>query len=168
MATIEEVNGRLSAIVEDGFAHFTNELNAFHANPAPDTNVIATFLNRTQQYSMLFWGYDHITRSLGISDANQSNRTSQIRSIVDGQIQQLQNLLNQYQTRQTQYTHQPPSAGQNAIQDAERYRQQVMAEVMAKRQQMFAYTNRLRELTQGGVPYIQAELIAKQETGYHS
>jgi hypothetical protein len=41
-----------------------------------------------------------------------------------------------------------------------------MAEVNAKRQQMFAYTNRLRELTQGGVPYIQAEILAKQETGY--
>jgi hypothetical protein len=162
--TNDEINNRLTSLVESGFQHFTVELNAFHGNQWPDANMISVFLTRVHQYSMLFWGYENVIRSLGTADANQINRIAQIRSMVDGQVPQLQNLLNH--SMNFQHNYQPPLTGQNAIQQAQSYQTQVMAEVNAKRQQMFAYTNRLRELTQGGVPYIQAEILAKQETGY--
>jgi len=168
MPSNQEINGVLTNIVEDGFQHFVAELNAFHAQAAPDANSISFFLNRIYQYVMLFWGYEHMTKSLGTADANQTNRLAQIRAYVEGQGPQIQELLNRCQAMQAHnYNYQPPlAAAQNAIQQANIYRQQVMSEVTAHQQQCFAYTQRLRELTQGGMPYVQAQVIAKQETGY--
>lgn len=166
MPTNDEINTIMSSIIEGAVQAYNNELNAFHASQTTDANVILTWLGRTQQYSGLIFGYERVVKSLGTATAAEINHVSQLRSWIDGQVQQAWNLLNQARTAQAPHQYQPLTAGQNAIQDAQRYQQQVMAEVAAKRQQMYAYTNRLRELTQGGLPYIQAELIAKQETGY--
>jgi hypothetical protein len=40
------------------------------------------------------------------------------------------------------------------------------AETVALQEQAFAYQNRLAELTAGGFSFIQAQLTARQETGY--
>ena len=166
MPTNEEINGRLRNIIDDGFQHFNKELNTFHGNPGIGTNTISIFLTRVQQYAMLHWGYEHVVKSLGTADAGLISRVAEIRRIIDGQAQQVQNLLNQYRTLQTQFVPQPSPSAQSVMADVERHRMPIQAEVHAKRQQMFASTNRLRELVQGGVPYLQAEIIAKQETGY--
>ena len=166
MPTNDEINTIMSKTIEGAVQAFNGEMNAFHATQTTDANLISTWLGRTQQYSGLFFGYEHVVKSLGAATADQISHVSQIRSWIDGQLQQAQNLLNHARAAQAPRQNQPLAAGQSAIQDAQRYQQQVMAEVAAKRQQMYAYTNRLRELTQGGLPYIQAELIAKQETGY--
>lgn len=167
MPSNEEINGILTNIVEEGFQHFVAELNAFHAQAAPDANSTSYILNRIYQYGMLFWGYEYVTRSLGTADANQTNRLGQIRAYVDGQAPQIRGLLDRcLATQAHNYNYQPPVANQNSVQQADTYRQQVMSEVMAHQQQCFAYTQRLRELTQGGIPFAQAEVIAKQETGY--
>lgn len=167
MPSNEQINSMLSNIIEEGFQHFVAELNAFHAQAAADANSVSFFLTRIYQYGMLFWGYQYVTSSLGTADANLTNRLAQIRAYVDGQEPQMRELLNRCQAMQAHnYNYQPPVASQNAIQQADTYRQQVMAEVMANQRQCFAYTQRLRELTQGGIPFVQAQLIAKQETGY--
>ncbi len=166
MPTNDEVNTVMSNIVEGAVQAYTAEMNAFYATRTTDVNQISMWLGRTQQFAMLFYGYELVCRSLGTATVDQINRVAQIRSWIDGQVQQVWNLLNHAQSSQMPYQYHPPTTGQNAILQAQQYQQQVMAEVMAKRQQMFAYTNRLRELTQGGVPFIQAEIIAKQETGY--
>jgi hypothetical protein len=166
MPSNQEINNTLTSIVEDGYQHFVAELNAFHAQAAPDANSTSFFLGRIYQYGMLFWGYEHVIRGLGTADANQVNRVAQIRAYVEGQTPQIQDLLNRCMAMQAHnYSYQPPVANQNAIQQADTYRQQVMAEVSARQAQSFAYTQRLRELVQGGMPFIQAQLIAKQETG---
>ena len=149
MPTNEELNGRLSAIIEEGFECFTKELNAFHENQVTGQDTTNAFLNRVRQYVLLFWGYEYVTKSLGIAEANQVDRVYQIRCLIDGQVNRLQELLNQYRSRQ------------NVMDEVARN-----AETIAKQKQLFDYTNRLSELTRGGVPYIQAQLIAKQETGY--
>jgi hypothetical protein len=166
MPTDDKINMIMSGIIEGGIQAFSGEMNAFHATQTTDANLISTWLGRTQQYSGLFFGYERVVKSLGTATADQISHVSQLRSWIDGQLYQAQDLLNHARTAQVPQQYPPLTAGQNAIQDAQRYQQQIMAEVMAKRQQMYAYTNRLRELTQGGLPYIQAELIAKQETGY--
>lgn len=167
MPSNEQVNTVLTNIVEEGFQHFVAELNAFHAQAAPDANSVSFFLTRIYQYRMLFWGYDYVTGSLATADANLTSRLAQIRAYVDGQEPQIRDLLNRCLAMQAHnYDYQPPVANQNAIQQADIHRQQVMSEVLANQRQCFAYTQRLRELTQGGIPMVQAEVIAKQETGY--
>lgn len=164
MPTNDEINARLARVIDDGFNFFNQELNTFHANANNDKGTISTFLNRVSQYSMLLWGYENVVKSLGTASADLINRAGQARGIVDGTQRQVQGLLNQLS--QAQYSYQMPTVGHNAVQDWGTYQTTVMAEVMAKRQQMFNYTNRLRELTQGGIPFLQAQLIARQETGY--
>jgi hypothetical protein len=164
MPTIEEINSHLVKVVSDGYQFFNKELNSFHANPTNDQGTISTFLNRVSQYSMLFWGYENVTKSLGTASADQINQVGQIRAIVDGAQRQVQDLLNHLQ--QSQNSYQMPTAGRDSTQDFNNYQSRVMAEVMAKRQQMYNYTNRLYELTQGGIPFIQAQILARQETGY--
>jgi hypothetical protein len=164
MPTIEEINSRVTKVVNDGFQFFNQELNSFHANQSNDQGTISTFLNRVSQYSMLFWGYETMTKALGTATAEQINQVGQIRAMVDGTQRQVQDLLNHL--RQAQNNYQMPTVGQNAVQDFNSYQTTVMAEVMAKRQQMFNYTNRLYELTQGGIPFLQAQILARQETGY--
>jgi hypothetical protein len=166
MPTNDEINNIMSNIIEGAVQAYNGELNAFHASQTTDASLISTWLGRTYQFSGLFFAYERVVRSLGTATPAQIDQASQLRSWIDGQVQQARNLLDHALSAQVPHQYQPLMAGQNAIQDAQRYQQQVMAEVAAKRQQMYAYTNRLRELTQGGVPYIQAELIAKQETGY--
>ncbi len=164
MPTNDEINARLARVTEDGFNFFNQELNTFHAHANNDQGAISTFLNRVSQYSMLFWGYETVVKSLGTASADLINRVGQMRGIVDGTQRQLQELLNHLS--QAQYNYPMPAPGQNAAQDWSAYQTTVMAEVMAKRQQMFNYTNRLHELTQGGIPFLQAQLLARQETGY--
>jgi hypothetical protein len=166
MPSNQEINNVLTNIVEEGYRHFIAEYNAFHAQAAPDANAISFFLGRIYQYGMLFWGYEYVTTSLGTADANQVSRVAQIRAYVEGQAPQIQDLLNRCLAMQAHnYSHQPPVANQNATQQADTYRQQIMAEVSARQAQSFAYTQRLRELVQGGMPFVQAQVIAKQETG---
>jgi hypothetical protein len=113
---------------------------------------------------MLFWGYETMTKALGTASVDQINQVGQMRAVVDGAQRQVQELLNHLWQAQNNY--QMPTAGQNSVQDFNTYQTTIMAEVMAKRQQMFNYTNRLYELTQGGIPFVQAQILARQETGY--
>ena len=115
---------------------------------------------------MLFWGYEYVTMGLGTADANQVNRIAQIRTYVEGEAPQIQDLLNRCLAMQAHnYSYQPLVANQNAIQQADSHRLEAIAEVSARQAQAFAYTQRLRELVQGGMPFVQAQVIAKQETG---
>ncbi len=164
MPTVEEINSRLAQVIDNGYQHFNQELNSFHANPANNQVAVEMFLNRVNQYAMLFWGYECVTRGLGTASANQIEQVVRMRAMVDGAQQQTQNLLNHWFQAQSNY--QMPVGGQNAVEDFGSYQVKINAEVMAKRQQMFNYTNRLRELTQGGIPFVQAQILARQETGY--
>jgi hypothetical protein len=165
MPTIEEINSHLAQVVDNGFQHFNQELNSFHSNPATDQAAIEMFLNRVGQYQMLFWGYECVTKGLGTASANQIDQVVRMRAMVDGARQQTQDLLNH--CYQAQKNYQMPVGGQNAVEDFQSRQFIANAELIAKRQQMFNYQNRLWELTQqGGMPLIQAQVIAKQDTGY--
>jgi hypothetical protein len=164
MPTIEEVNARLEKTVNDGFQFFNKELDTFHAAPANDQHAVSVFLNRVAQYALLFWGYETVTKALGTASAEQIGRVGQMRAMVDGVQRQVQDLLNHLYQAQTSY--QMPMGGQNGVEDFGAYQIRVRGEMMAKQQQMFNYTNRLRELVQGGIPFVQAQILARQETGY--
>lgn len=165
MLTNDEINSRLAQVVDNGFKQFNQELSSFHSNPANDQVAIEMFLNRVSQYSMLFWGYECVTKGLGTASADQTDQVVRMRAMVDSAQQQTQDLLNHWYQAQKNY--QMPGGGRNAVEDFNSYRSNAMAEALAKQQQMFNYQNRLWVLTQqGGIPLIQAQIIARQETGY--
>ena len=167
MPTNDEINSTMSKIIDGAVQAYNGEMNSFYASQTTDANLISMWLGRTQQFSLLFFGYELVVKSLGTATADQINHVSQVRSAIDAQGQQVWNLLNQARWSQVPHQYQPPTAGQNAIAEAQIYQAKLQAEMLAKRKQMYAYTNRLRELTQGGIPYMQAEIMAKQETGYY-
>jgi translation initiation factor 2 alpha subunit (eIF-2alpha) len=96
-------------------------------------------------------------RELGIGDANQLSRVAQIRAFVDHTQAEVQKVLNQ----NTQAQHNDRVMPDAFIDNTARLQEEFL-----RRKQMYKYMDRLRELTQGGMPMLQAQLIAKQETGY--
>ncbi len=160
MASVEEASAGMAAIVEDGFKYFNNELTAFRAAPPGDASKTAAFSQRVNQYVMLFWGYEHVTAGLKLGDAAQLARVTLIRGIVEDTLKQVQAL----QSQQYHAAAPQPAAIDPRYVALSTYN--ANNEFMLKQKQAFAYQNRMWQLTNGGIPFIQAQLIARQETGY--
>lgn len=164
----DEITTGLSAVFEVGYTSYLNESTAFSANKALDEQHLRSFIDRLQQFVMLFWGYDSVMHGLKITDTALSNRLSQMRSTLTAQIQQLQTSLIEYQTKQIRLSYGPPNNSQNAATQIDDYRRQTSQELAIRAQQICNYNTRLFVLTQQqGVPMAAAKLIAEAETGYH-
>ncbi len=156
-----DLNARLARIVEDCFQSFTNEHNAFQAQPAAGANAIGAYATRVGQYVWLIWGYENVMKTLGLGDAAQLNRVAQIRASVEhtqNEAQALQIRALQAAAAQPAPIGQPVPSWEPTVQ---------MQEAIIKQKQAFDYMNRVRELVlNGGMNMVQAQLIARQETGY--
>jgi hypothetical protein len=150
------------AIVETCFNTFVAEANTFNSNPQTDARSIGFYATRVGQYAWLLWGYENVMKSLGLADATSLQRVASIRTYVEHASSEAQ------------------AAYSRALQPAAAFQQipvgkpvqdwsptVALQESIAKQQQAFRYMNRVRELMlNGGVPMIQAQIIARGETGY--
>ncbi len=163
----DDITAELAAVFEVGYSSYLNESNAFGANKTLDEQHLRSFIDRLQQFVMLFWGYDSVARGLKITDIAFGNRLAQFRSALTAQIQQLQTTLIEYQTKQIQLSYGPPNNSQNAAAEIDAYRRKAAQETAFRAQQICNYNNRLFVLTQQqGVSMAAAKLIAEAETGY--
>jgi hypothetical protein len=157
-----DLSARLAHIVEDCFQSFTNEHNAFQAQGAAGANAIGAYATRVGQYVWLIWGYENVMKTLGLGDAAELTRVAQIRAYVE----HTQNEVQALQIRALQASAAQPAApiGQPVPSWGPTVQ---MQEAIIKQKQAFDYMNRVRELVlNGGMNMIQAQLIARQETGY--